>query len=293
MNNVSPAFGTSSNHKLRFRTNATDAMFIQSSGNISIGSDVDTYKLSVAGSLNATGYYLNGTLLDLNSSQYMSGITPGTATASKALVTDANVSISGMGALKFTNSGRPFVEGSELGGGSFVGNWGASNRWGIGQHTTGTMQALRIGGCNTDGSWNSIYPIVYSGSFSAMSDYRLKKNFRNIPFGLETINRLQPLMYDLKFNDLPDQLGFIAHEVQEIIPSVVTGVKDAVDANGNEQHQSISYIGLIPITVKAIQELSTKNDELEARIESVVRENEEMKKIIIALYANHNPSDMS
>ncbi len=272
MNNSSPSFGTASNHKLRFQTNGADVVHIQTSGNVSIGSDIDSYKLSVNGTVNSTGYYLNGSLLDFSSSAYVSGITPGTAAASKALVTDSNIAISGMGNIKFASTGRPFVEGSELGGGSYIGNWGASNRWGIGQHTSGSSQAVRIGGCNTDGSWNTTYPIVYSGTFSAMSDYRLKYNYRNIPFGLETVNRLKPLMYDMVYDDRTDQLGFIAHEVQEVIPSVVAGVKDEVDKYGNEVHQSIQYVGLIPVAIKAIQELSAKVTELEITIVELKRQ---------------------
>ncbi len=407
MNNASPAFGTSSNHKLRFRTNATDAMFIQSSGNVSIGSDVDTYKLNVAGSLNATSYNLNGVSVNLllisgitagtasaskalivdgnkdingirnlstsavstsglsisssspngvaitnvtaastanvqyvsntysgavgvrgstatnpntmyfeyngqprmlinpsgevavgtssfgyglnvggsinatalyvngspfsgGSSEYVDGSTAGTATASKAMILDANKAISGMGNLTFTSTGRPYVEGFDLNGASFVANWAATNRWGIGQHTNTSALAIRIGGCNSDGTWNTSYPTVYTGQYNTMSDHRLKENFRDLPYGLDAVNKLRPLMYDLKSNPTPEQIGFIAHEVQEIIPSVVNGTKDEVDEEGNEVHQSVSYTSLVPVMVKAIQELSDKNNSLEAQIAMLI-----------------------
>lgn len=257
-------FGTSTNYPLLLMSNNVSRIHISETGNVAIGSNsVGTYKLNVNGTVNSTEYYLNGSLLDFSSSAYLSGITPGTAVASKALITDTSIAISGMGNLKFGSSGRPFVEGSELGGGSYIGNWGASDRWGIGQHTSGSIAAIRIGGCNTDGSWNTTYPVIYSGSFSAMSDYRLKFNYRDIPFGLETVNKLKPLMYDMVYDDRTDQLGFIAHEVQEVIPSVVAGVKDEVDKNGNQMHQSIQYVGLIPVAIKAIQELSAKVNKLE------------------------------
>ena len=44
-------------------------------------------------------------------------------------------------------------------------------------------------------------------------------------------------------------IGLIAHELQEIYPELVNGEKDG------EQFQSVNYIGLIPILIKEIQEL--------------------------------------
>ena len=99
LSNVSCVFGTSSNHKLQFMTNNTYVMHLQANGNVSIGADVDTYKLSVGGSFNATSYYLNGSLVELSSVVYTSGITTGTAAPSKALVLDASSNISGINSI--------------------------------------------------------------------------------------------------------------------------------------------------------------------------------------------------
>jgi hypothetical protein len=51
--------------------------------------------------------------------------------------------------------------------------------------------------------------------------------------------------------------GVIAHELQEVVPYAVTGEKDA------EQMQSVDYSKLVPILVKAIQELQDKINKLE------------------------------
>jgi hypothetical protein len=53
-----------------------------------------------------------------------------------------------------------------------------------------------------------------------------------------------------------EDLGFIAHEVQEIFPYLVNGEKD------DEQKQSINYIGLIAVLVKELQELKKTVNEL-------------------------------
>jgi hypothetical protein len=52
-------------------------------------------------------------------------------------------------------------------------------------------------------------------------------------------------------------IGFIAHEVQEVYPCLVSGTK-----NDNE-YQSINYNGIIPLLVNEIKLLKAKIDELE------------------------------
>ena len=48
--------------------------------------------------------------------------------------------------------------------------------------------------------------------------------------------------------------GFMAHELQSVLPYIVTGQKDAVDSNGKIIPQTVDYSKLTPILVKAIQE---------------------------------------
>lgn len=60
LNVNSPRFGTSTNHKMRFTANSTAILYLQTSGNVSIGSDVDTHKLYVDGSLSCTSLTVGG-----------------------------------------------------------------------------------------------------------------------------------------------------------------------------------------------------------------------------------------
>jgi hypothetical protein len=46
----------------------------------------------------------------------------------------------------------------------------------------------------------------------------------------------------------------MAHELQEVLPYLVSGQKDAVDANGKIIPQTVDYSKLTPVLVKAIQE---------------------------------------
>ena len=99
ISNAAPVFGTASNHRMRFITNATVQMWMQTSGNVSIGVDSDTYKLNVNGSFNATSYYSSGTLVSFSS---IAGVTDGTASANKAVILDASTSITGINSIGTT-----------------------------------------------------------------------------------------------------------------------------------------------------------------------------------------------
>ena len=102
-------------------------------------------------------------------------------------------------------------------------------------------------------------------SFNNVSDYRLKKNVTPLSSGLTNIQSLKPVTYDWT-NSNESGEGFLAHELQAFIPNAVTGEKDAVDNNGNIKPQSVDYSKLVVHLVAAIQELSAKNDTLEARL---------------------------
>ena len=68
-------------------------------------------------------------------------------------------------------------------------------------------------------------------------------------FDYFTVDHLRPVFYNNNITHCSD-VGFIAHEVQDVFPFLVHGVKDDVD-----KYQSINYNGLIGILVKEIQNL--------------------------------------
>ena len=77
-------------------TTGSFRLAINSSGNVGIGTTTPAYKLDVNGTINATEILVNGSVV---SSTYTTGITEGTATASKALVVDSNKNIAGINSL--------------------------------------------------------------------------------------------------------------------------------------------------------------------------------------------------
>ena len=98
--------------------------------------------------------------------------------------------------------------------------------------------------------------------FNESSDYRIKSNIKLIDSSLANINKLKPSSFNIK-KATKKANGFIAHELQEVYPFMVTGKKDAVDKDGNMIVQQVAGSKLIPFLVKAIQELSAKVTALE------------------------------
>jgi hypothetical protein len=102
-------------------------------------------------------------------------------------------------------------------------------------------------------------------SYAVTSDYRLKQNVAPLQNGLKTISELKPCSYNyIEGNQYSE--GFIAHELQAVVPHAVTGEKDAVDANGKPEYQAVDSSFLVPHLVAAIQELSAQVKTLQSQV---------------------------
>jgi hypothetical protein len=100
-----------------------------------------------------------------------------------------------------------------------------------------------------------------NAQFTSGSDERLKENIRDTDVhGLEVINGLQLRQFDWKDETKPHQdIGFVAQEVMSAYP-------DMVGMDRETGYYRIGQSSLTPVLVKAVQELSAKVDELEARL---------------------------
>jgi hypothetical protein len=109
------------------------------------------------------------------------------------------------------------------------------------------------------------------GTFAFTSDYRVKRNVetQTLP-ALERVMALRPVTYQMAdygtlFKGSDDiKEGFIAHEVQEVIPSGAEGVKDA-----ENQIQSLRVDAILSVAVKAIQEQQAMIEILKAKVEAL------------------------
>ena len=111
---------------------------------------------------------------------------------------------------------------------------------------------------------------VNATSYNATSDYRVKTDVMALDASFN-VDVLKPVTYTNTRHGRQD-IGFIAHEVQEHYPFLVNGEKDA------EQFQSLNYIGLIGILTKEIQDLKRRLAETEARTTSVENHNQMVNK---------------
>jgi hypothetical protein len=99
--------------------------------------------------------------------------------------------------------------------------------------------------------------------YNTSSDYRLKENIVSMTGALDKVALLKPVTYKWKV-DGSDGEGFIAHELQAVVPDCVTGEKDAVDADGNPKYQGIDVSFLVATLTAAIQELKAEFDAYKA-----------------------------
>jgi hypothetical protein len=115
-----------------------------------------------------------------------------------------------------------------------------------------------------------------SVSYATTSDYRLKKDLRSFR-GLDLIKRLKTYDFAWKIDD-SRMYGFMAHEIQDVLPYLVNGQKDAVDTKGKIVPQTVDYSKLTPILVKAIQEQDETINNLKKdkeRLEQMLKEIQE------------------
>ena len=102
-------------------------------------------------------------------------------------------------------------------------------------------------------------------SYVTSSDYRLKEAIAPMAGALAKVALLNPVTYKWKSTGEATQ-GFIAHELQAVVPECVTGEKDAVDADGNPKYQGIDTSFLVATLTAAIQELKAELDTTKARL---------------------------
>jgi len=103
-----------------------------------------------------------------------------------------------------------------------------------------------------------------STAYNTSSDYRLKENVVAMTGATERLKQLNPSRFNFIADADTTVDGFLAHEVQDIVPEAITGTKDAVDADGNPEYQGIDQSKLVPLLVATIQELEARIAALES-----------------------------
>ena len=116
---------------------------------------------------------------------------------------------------------------------------------------------------NPNGTVGDITLSGSSTAFNTSSDYRLKENVVAMSGATDRLKQLKPSRFNFIADADTTVDGFLAHEVQDIVPEAITGTKDAVDADGNPDYQGIDQSKLVPLLVATIQELEARLTALE------------------------------
>ena len=109
-----------------------------------------------------------------------------------------------------------------------------------------------------------------AAAWSFVSDKRDKKEIKDLELGVDFVNKLKPrkFKWDLRNSDVDkdkEASGFVAQEIQEILDQTETNYTGLVDTNNPDQY-TVAQSNLIPILVKAVQELSAEVKQLKQQL---------------------------
>jgi hypothetical protein len=244
-------FGDFSIQQSTTQTGSTyaDRFIISANGNVGIGISVPLFKLDVIGGIRVNEDGAGTKVIQIRSD--FAGVDPA-----------INVSTNNALLLQTNNTERMRIT---SGGYVLMGTTGNSfnSRLVLYSDVSYTLHCVRTGTgsegqvvfSNGNGAVGSIFTSGTSTSYNTSSDYRLKEDLKEIK-GLEKVSAIK--VYDFKWKADESRMdGVIAHELQEILPYAVVGEKDG------EQMQGVDYSKLVPVLVKAIQELNAKVTALE------------------------------
>jgi len=267
---VAPAFGgqditvstanrsitNTGNFALSFGTNNTERMRIDASGNVGIGTASPAARVHIqTPSGSSPKYYLG--------QDATSAWSVGSPASTNALVfTDEQFFAERM---RIDATGNVLIGRTSTAAGSAGWYFGPS---GVSRGDFAAGQIFTLNRADIDGTAiqfqrnavavGTISVTATATAYNTSSDYRLKQNVEPMVGGLAKLAALAPKTFE--FTAEPDTKvdGFIAHEVQAVVPQAVTGEKDG------EQMQGLDMSKLVPVLVAAIQELSAKVEALEA-----------------------------
>jgi hypothetical protein len=251
----------------------TQAMTLDASGNLGVGQTSPTAKLDIV-STNATTAVFRDTsryaLVSIqaggtNQSSYLDMAPTGTGAAIFQVSSTERMRIDSSGNLLVgttsnnASSGRVQIkfDGSTLNGLNLQTTYASTGSYYLIFNNSAGSTTGYI-------SQNGTTTVNYNTS----SDYRLKNNIAPMTGALAKVALLKPCTY--KWNsDGSDGQGFIAHELQEVVPECVTGEKDAMDEEGNPKYQGIDTSFLVATLTAAIQEQQALITSLTERISAL------------------------
>ena len=111
----------------------------------------------------------------------------------------------------------------------------------------------------------SVQTSLSATSYVTSSDYRLKEDVQPMTGALAKVAALKPCTYKWKATGADGQ-GFIAHELQEVVPTAVSGAKDGLNPDGSIKPQGVDTSFLVATLTAAIQEQQAMIEQLKADV---------------------------
>ena len=262
------SLGTTTSHDLTFDTANTERMRIDSSGNVGIGTSSAHYHTT-----NRTVLNINGTTSSLI------GLEHGDTTAGYIYADSGNLQFWAEGSRNITigmassanvlfstnNTERMRIQSDGLidigpQSGSGVGRVNISaNPFNNYQIEFWNTASVSVGSITVTGGGTAT-------AYNTSSDYRLKENVVYDWTALDRLNQLKPARFNFIASADTTVDGFLAHEVQDIVPEAIHGTKDEVNEEGNPVYQGIDHSKLVPLLTKAIQEQQVLIEQLQAEV---------------------------
>jgi len=201
---------------------------------------------------------------------FVVGNGPGSKSNALTILKNGNVALGNINPeyiLDIDGRARVRAEGAELSqtAGIWYSDLNGGNSMFAGAKTHSTAGNSREWGLYINGAYrfwvNGAGNVYANGSLVHSSDRRLKKDIKELSYGLKEVLQLAPKEYFWKDKTQEHaSLGLIAQEVEEVIANVVhTGTDD-------KKTLSLSYIELIPVLINAIKEQDQKISDLEAQL---------------------------
>lgn len=169
---------------------------------------------------------------------------------------------------KTITSTWPIVEGTHISSGFIASTNSTSNALGLSRKGGDGAVAYFYRATNA-GAYTNVGNISVTQTactFNSTSDYRLKENVVDLQDSIIKLKQLKPRTFNFIVEPETVVDGFIAHELQAVVPNAVTGEKDAVDEDGDPMYQSIDTSKIVPLLTSALQEAVSQIESLSARL---------------------------
>ena len=202
-------------------------------------------------------------------------LTLGTANANDGIVIDSS-GRAGMGTNSPSTSYQTTIQESESGNGCMkldrTSNIDGTHRSMVSFERSGTQVGTIL--CSNS-----------STQFNTSSDHRLKENVVTMSNATDRLKQLQPKRFNFILNPDTTVDGFLAHEVQSVVPEAISGTKDETQdilyteedtiPSGKKvgdvketvpKYQGIDQSKLVPLLTAALQEAIAKIEVLETKV---------------------------